>query len=389
MKKSIVQKESIAFAISFLLIIFCLGFASDYQLIKFYVTGEKKSNVNQWNPELEDKLQSDYNSNFAGKFHFINLNGLVRNVLNQREMNGVVKLNNDYLALPIRKSQETILMDNADVVSALAEKLEEKNIDFLYVQAPPKVTESGEELPTGISDYSNKNIDTFLRRLKENNTEYVDIRECFREDNLNVYDYYFKTDHHWNVRGGFYAYNQIVERLEKNLSISVDKDLLNEGNYKFVNYEDWYLGYYGRRTGYLFDGLDDFEVVYPQFSTFIKDITREKEGTFEEVILNTSTISEKQYESGFLYDVVYGNSLLAQFSNPTAPCKERVVVISDSMGEVVNPFMILTFSDVYSMHWSAISIDEIERYNPDVVIVILIPGNISTDQYFQMWDLGN
>lgn len=389
MKKSIVQKESIAFAISFLLIIFCLGFVSDYQLIKFYVTGENKSNVNQWNPELEDKLQSDYNSNFAGKFHFINLNGLVRNVLNQREMNGVVKLNNDYLALPIRKSPETILMDNADVVSALAEKLEEKNIDFLYVQAPPKVTESGEELPTGIIDYSNENIDTFLMRLKENNTEYVDIRECFREDNLNVYDYYFKTDHHWNVRGGFYAYNQIVERLEKNLSISVDKDLLNGGNYNFVNFEDWYLGYYGRRTGYFFDGLDDFEVVYPKFSTFIKDITREKEGTFEEVILNMSTISEKQYESGFLYDVVYGNSLLAQFSNPTAPCKERVVVISDSMGEVVNPFMILTFSDVYSMHWSAISIDEIERYNPDVVIAILIPGNISTDKYFQMWDLGN
>ena len=82
----------------FLLILFSFGIGSGYKALKYWINDEAV--VNEWTVELGSKGETDYVSHFWGKVGFLNLNGFMRNLTAQREMNGVVKMDNGYLYLP-------------------------------------------------------------------------------------------------------------------------------------------------------------------------------------------------------------------------------------------------------------------------------------------------
>jgi hypothetical protein len=83
-------------------------------------------------------------------------------------------------------------------------------------------------------------------------------------------DYYYRTDHHWNVYGILHAYQGIYSLLSQNYP-DISPMLNNKDIIEFADIE--FLGLFARRTFYPIEG-DDFavEIVdFPQHTTKIND----------------------------------------------------------------------------------------------------------------------
>ena len=117
--------------ILFLLLVMGLGFLSYKKLMNFYIN--KETDYNDWTPDLGTKFETDIASTFYNKFGFVNLNGALCNFLKQPAMNGVVKLNNGYLFIPVSYSSDNILHEYADATIRFSEYLKIEVL-LLYTQ---------------------------------------------------------------------------------------------------------------------------------------------------------------------------------------------------------------------------------------------------------------
>lgn len=362
---------SIIYAAVFLLAIGGLGLASFVGLISYYDTGTVKNN--EWTVELGSKLETDIATTFFGKTSFVNYNGALNRLLGHREMNGVVKLNNGYLFSPWDYEEEEKLQNNADKVIELKEYLDERGIELLYVIPPYASSKYDPQLPAGVSDYGNDTLDRFSAMLQEGGVELVDIRETMRDDGINAYDMMYRTDHHWTSRAGFYAYTKINAILMQKLDCEVDEQVMDFSNYSVTTYPRWHMGSFGQRTGAYFAGIDDFELIEPMFDTYISNGT--ESGSYGEIVINKEALNNRDQTSRYTYDNVLGRSI-GHFVNTQALNDKKLLVMTDSFGKAVNPFLILSYNEVCSLN------PEIGDYRPDAVIIMYYLSNVINDKTY-------
>lgn len=356
------------YAILFLIIIFVFGFITDGKLINFYVNNV--TDYNEWVADTGNKLETDYVTNLNGKLSFINFNGLMRKTLNQHEMNNVVKLNNGYLTTIIEKVSDVDLKYEAEQVTKLQKYLKNKDIDFLYVSVPGTSSKYDPQLPVGVDDYSNKNLDIFISELSKNKVNYIDMRDEFKKDKLSQYDYYFKTDHHWTTEGGFYAYQKIMNNLEKTANVKIDKQVYDLSNYNIKTYKNWHLGFRGQRVGTNYAGIDDFDLITPKFDTEIINSNGTKD-SFSNILINKEPLNNFNYESRYTYD--YTLQSFGDFVNNKATNDKNILVLSDSMGRAVNPYLVLSFKkdnmlDAYAP--LILNNENLIINKPDIVVIL-------------------
>lgn len=386
MKKKVNQKKSVFFNVNkfhaalFITILAVFSSISIKKLYNFYVYDI--TDYNEWSVDSGTKLETDFITNFFGKIQFVNFNGAVRSLLNQREMNQIVKLNNGYLAKPIGKISEDILKSNAEEIYELQKQLLMEEIPLLYVITPYSISKYDPQLPAGIDDYGNANMDVFLSYLDKRNVDYMDLRKEIYLDGINQYDLWYKTDHHWTTEGGFYAYTKITERLESILDVSVDETLKNRDNYSVTTYKNWHLGSNGQRTGIYYAGIDDFDLILPEFDTHIRDIEGHT-GTLEELLIDYQPLKNRDYESRYTYDYVLRKSL-GRFENLYAKNDKKILIVCDSMGKSVNPFLAISFQEIYTVSASKLTEELIKSYQPDVVLLLYYAGQLgSSDSYYK------
>lgn len=369
------------YAVTFSAVVAVLSFFTIRQLSDYYINDEVSNNAGV--TAADSQLELDFITNFCGKMQFINLNGAARNLLGQSDMNGVVKLNNGYLATPMESLTEEELYQSAEQISYLRSQLAEYDIPLLYVMTPYVISEFDPELPVGTEEYGNQNMDIFLANLCDFGINYMDLRGEMNADGINQYDLWYRTDHHWTTEGGFYAYTKIADRLEQIMGVEVDPVIKDFNNYSVTTYKKWHLGSNGQRTGIYYAGVDDFDVILPQFDTKIQSASG-AEGTFEEVLIDYGALQNKDYESRYTYDNVLGNAL-GCYTNMNANNDKKILVICDSMGKSVNPYLILSFSGVYTVDAYdpyVLTRDVIESYEPDAVVIINYPTILENPDAF-------
>jgi len=358
------------FAIVFILITVGVGFISFTNLVKFYVNDEV--DYNEWTADLGNKFETDVATTFFEKFEFINLNGVVRNILGQREMNGITKLNNGHLIKPQAKKSEEEIKICADEVIKYAEFCKKQGKLFLYVQPNLKVDEDNKQLPAGVEDYSNENINAFLDYLKDAELEVLDIRECMKNDGMDLYDYTYVTDHHWTTGGCFYAFTQIADWIDNKYGVEADARVVNIDNYEIKTYPEWHLGSYGQRTGQYFAGIDDYELIIPTFDVEFTTSDGE-EHSFYESAVNAEEFEERDVTSRYTYD----RGLERPEGVATTSRDLNLLFISDSYVTGMEPYLKLAYSDYdYQYYPNGFSADYVIEKDPD--IVILMPYYTST-----------
>ena len=361
-----------AYIAVFLVIIIGLGFLSYRKLTKFYINQEK--DYNEWTPDLGSKFETDIASTFFNKFGFVNLNGAVCNALNQPCMNGVVKLNNGYLLTTLPYSSDEVLRTYADSTIRFDEYLKNRGTVLVYANTPYTSSKYDPQLPIGINDYGNDNCDRFLQMLKDAGVDTIDFRETMHDDGIDQYSMMYKTDHHWTTKAGLYAYGVLEDYVVGKTGCDVDERISDIQNYTVTTYKKWHLGSRGQRTGIYYAGIDDFDLIIPNFDTSIQNGAGTV-GNMQDVMINMEPLANKDYTSRYTYDSVLGGSL-GHFTNLDCKNDIKVLIITDSFGKAVAPYLAMGFAQidyVYDADVSGVTPEFIESIDPDVVIMMYYP----------------
>lgn len=344
-------------------------------------------NAIEKNPNNKQKalasIEGEYANQFLGKENYINLNGAFANLIDQKELNNVVKLNNGYLTSICEKR------DTLPIVESVVEfegYLKNKNIPYIYIQAPYKMSTDNDNLPKGFESYANENADNLLKGLNSNNIDILDLREEIKKDGLNHYDLFFKTDHHWTFEGAFWANTKVMSKVNEVLDIKeYDKKYIDINNYNKVTYENAYLGSRGQRVGYLFGGGDDITTILPKFDTDMKfEVPTKgikKEGTFEESIMFEKIFDKDKVYQKYIYSIYTGDNYdYAKITNKKSTNKKKIFLIKDSFSLAMAPFLALHYDEVhmYDMRKGSSEdlIKKIDEVNPDIVVNMYYPEMI-------------
>lgn len=160
--RNLAKKPMAVYVLTFLTLLVVVSFFSLGNLIMAYKNGEEINNQTTG----EDHLESDFTANVLGKNLFLNLNGGMRRILGQREMNGVVLQDNGFLAEVNEPVDQAILTKNARHMATLQQELEQRDIPLLYVLTPYKIQASDPELPHEIEDSTNDVMDAYIEQLQ-------------------------------------------------------------------------------------------------------------------------------------------------------------------------------------------------------------------------------
>ena len=336
--------------------------------------------VNEQLPEDADTEQ-EMNAVFYEKEEFLKLNGMMRRMLGQRMLNGVVRLNNGQLTYLHAPIEEETLQQNADNITALYNYFAQRGIPFLFAVTPDKISMYDDELPPGYTDSSNDNIEIFLQRLRDNGTPYIDLREDLHTIDPDLYRFFYKTDHHWTTEAGFYAFTLLAEELQK-AGIYIPEEVLDINNYTQEVHEKTLFGSWGQRVGRGFADEEDFALWIPTYDTQIVRGFDSLRGTLGDVLYDRTVFDTNT--DGLVYDGVLLDT--TRFVNEGHSNGQRILFIGDSMARTVIPYFVASFREFFwgdAYQSEGITEAKINEISPDVVILLMSPwNNLGSDVSF-------
>lgn len=371
MKFNVKKTISIIFII-FIFVPFILILKTIYNNYPTYIEIIKFNNY----VEIPTKIEQTINNQFA-KPIVIDVFGLIQKALRKNEVKNFEVLKSAdgqlYLGNYIRNTK---IEETVNSIVRINEYVEGK-ADFLFVQAPFKNTENVESLIGYDNSKMNTEFNEILAELNNFNIPTLDLRNDYRTQQ------YYSTDHHWTTEASFYATINIIEYIEKNYEIDLDKDYRKIENYTREIYENSFLGSIGIKVGeyYLENGRDDFELLIPKFETNLKythydrnGFDMEKEGDFREAFIDVSKLNDIYYNNKYESNL-YGGFVENIIENRTVDNNLKVLLISHSYGRNMTQYLSLFFKETRYLdpqdgRFTSNYLEYISFYNPDIVIVM-------------------
>ena len=300
-----------------------------------------------------------------------------------QEYNGTIKLSDGQLTSYVELRD---INGAADSTITFANYCSKKNIDFIYIQAPYKISEIQDKSISGVVDFSNQNADALIGRLRQEGIDVYDFRSQIDAEGLNHHSLFYRTDHHWLAETGMWASRHILEYLSQQYGYDVDSAWLDQERFTSRFYPSWFLGSQGKKVTLSVTTPDDFSLFYPAYDTSmhfsIPDAAVDLDGDFS-IIYNMEQVNEIDYYEKNPYGAyMYGDHALAQFENHLASNDIRLLFIHDSFGDCVLPFVSLGVKYVDSLdirHFTGSVQSFIEENRPDVVIVLYNPSSVKSD----------
>ncbi len=340
--------------------------------------------------EAKEEIVNGYTENIKQKYAFVNLNGLFTKMFGGRVCNDVLKLNNGMLT-PV-EVEGYDMSNNANTIVQINNHLNDKGIDFFYVQSPSKIDMNNEVIPIGVTNEINNNTNELLSQIEKEGVNVLDLRENMVDTVDKINQYFYVTDHHWNPIGAFKAFQEISEYLQMfypNEPIMGEYQTLN--NWEVHRKESWFLGSQGKRTGTYFGGVDDLIWLTPKFDTSMSFLNVYKDeyynGDYSDANIRDIYINECDYFGLNAYCVYVGGDYpLVQHRNNNAPVEKKVLIVKDSFVLPLQTYFSTVFKevDVIDMrHYTAGTLDEfIMDSKPDIVIMNFNASAVTKDELF-------
>ncbi|MBQ9992385.1 MAG: hypothetical protein IJP33_03030 [Firmicutes bacterium] len=366
-----------AVGIVFILMLFFFGITTAINI--------NEKNLSEFSRSAIDEA---YNEDFELHDSFIDLNGGFRAALGTDIMrdadpqNVVYKLENGKISTVMAVYD---MYENMRNTVAFSNWLEDKGIEFLYVLAPNKNSDPAAIMPAGVHDYADFCMDTFKRIFTEE-IPLMDLREEFNAAEMNWDELYFKTDHHWIPRTGFWVSSHLLEYFNEQGTFTTDSFYTDISNYNADLYEGLFLGSLGKRVGKLYAGTDDFEFIYPAFETdFNVTINKvyaqtERSGDFMKAIVYQPLL---KMDEDHLRDNHYGAYFGGDYAeviirNNKITGGGKLLMIKDSYSLPVAALMSCAVSELRLLDFRYLTEYDlesyIEEYQPDAVIVMYSPS---------------
>lgn len=296
------------------------------------------------------------------------------NITSYFDYDSVASLPDGYLTTYCK---ETDIAYPAESITGLNQYLKDKNIPFLYVQAPFKVSERQDTSVSGKLDFSNQNANALLAELKKNNVSYVDTREYLNENYENYHEAFYRTDHHWKPETGLEIAGLLLDELQLRFQLETDVSRASTDRFDKEILENFFLGSWGKRVTLSGTAPEDFVTLLPNYETDFSVTIPERgmnvTGDFS-VLYNHSLLQEKDYYNGNPYEAyIWGNNAVMNIKNNNSANKTRILIVKDSFGNCVAPFLACGVSEVDVVdvrHFTGSLETYVEEKEPDAVILL-------------------
>lgn len=293
-------------------------------------------------------LESDFSSKLWKQQELIDLNGTMARLLHMQgyysDM-GMYVTDDMYI---VSASDYTSTDYEFEQTVAFHAFLEENGINLLYVNEPTKyMDDTLFSREFGMETYSNRNADMFLARIRDAGIATIDLRDNIREEGLNVFDLFYRTDHHWTTKAGFWATQIIAEGLNEYCGYHIDTSIYDSDNYTFTDWSECWLGEQGRKLAETYVGRDDFTRITPDFSTSytFKSEDGDYDGTFDDFIDESVYNLEKSVYENNSWHYSYNQINCINHNVESG----KMLIIGDSYEQITEPFLSLGVREVDSL----------------------------------------
>lgn len=285
------------------------------------------------------------------------------------------------LTTPYSEESVQTWVENIKYFQTLAES---NGAGFLYCEIPEK--SAYEILPPNYISYSAQRKEDYLQAIIDNKIPFLGSAAMFKEHGMEADDIFFRTDHHWTPMAGFLVHVGICEKLQEYYCFDYNSQYTDLGNYNIKTYENWFLGSYGKKCGTFFAGphVDDFDLITPKFETdFVEEIPSKntiRSGRFEDTMLYENRLTKEYYTYNTYGTYSGGDYRLQKITNNSIEDGKKIVVIRNSFGCVVTPFLALHAKELHAIDlrsgsYPAGEMVDIEAYlqevQPDYVIYLM------------------
>lgn len=271
----------------------------------------------------------------------------------------------------------------------------QKAKNFIYFQAPNKILAGYTNPLVSQYNFANENANEFLAGLEKNEVNNYDLRKDILIQNMDYDNLFYRTDHHWQTKTAFWAFQKIVEVLNTKFDCNLDPHYFyrNLQNYQMKEYENCFLGALGRRTGEAIAGLDNYTFIEPKFDTHytiynMLSTTPQKalkKGSFRSAItipeiLNSKTVTANKHASYFEWD--YGH---LKIINENAPSPIKILMIKDSFALPVAAFLSTCVTEIDMVDLRDIpkaNLNMIIENNNFDIIMVLYNAEVFNDTMF-------
>lgn len=233
------------------------------------------------------QMEEDYRTNFWQQRRWVDLYGIVQNVMGKRLSGNMrfIRTDSGWMDYVTKESE---VEPFAEEMTELKQRLDEREIPLLYIQMPVREPEDSSEPAV----------------LMRTRTYYDQIREvtdaagilCMDEEEIlegegapTREEFYFKTDVHTTTKGEIWMANKIARKLEQEYQIRIP-GLISENDERFEKHTHPFAGNLVQSLGQYYVGTDVFEEYIPKEQPLyhIEDVFGNwyADGNFEEVIMN-------------------------------------------------------------------------------------------------------
>lgn len=312
--------------------------------------------------EFMKEYETYLSDQFAGKIGWTTLKAKAEQWQGKRETNGVFLAKDGFL-LEKFKNEEGVFTRNLELIKDFAEKYRARNVSLMLV-------------PTSIEYYKDK-LPLFAQVASQ--SIIVDQAQEYLHgivDSLSVFPtlaahkeeaIYFKTDHHWTMRGAYYAYVEAAKVL------GFEPYTMTDFSIKTVS-ED-FLGTYASKVVGFPVQPDAIEVFQPRFPVQY-EVKYEATGEVTHSLYHWEFLQKRDQYSFFLQ----GNHSLMTIHSHVKNGK-KLAVMKDSYAHVFIPFLANHYEEIHIIdlryfHSGVNAYIEENKLN-DILLLYNLPNFIS------------
>lgn len=154
------------------------------------------------------KFESYITDQFMLRDFWVSAKSDVERLMLKNKNNGIFFGKDGFLLEDFNRPNET-LDKNIDTINNFSEKI--PNFKTYLLLAPNSVKIYEDKLPMFSSPYDQFKV---IQYIKENMNENIDFIDIYNVLNSKKDEYiYFRTDHHWTMRGAYYAYEALSNKI--------------------------------------------------------------------------------------------------------------------------------------------------------------------------------
>jgi len=249
---------------------------------------------------------------------------------------------------------------------------------FCYVGVPTQYNFYEELYPNyleNMAEETEMTNETFSAFAKNKGVPYIDMGPILKEAK-NSDELFFKTDHHYTLRGAYLTYTSIIDKINADCGTSLSYPLESDGGITFSTVPNKYIGSYSRKVFALSSVSEHLTM-----ASFGKDIPFKRYDNGNE---SPSYVYAAPADN--VTDLVYSYYMGGDIANTVIDTGRddlpSILIYGDSFTNALESILYYSFDEMHSVdlrHYNEMTLAEyVELYKPDYVICVRDYDNLVT-----------